>query len=723
MPEYSQEEIQNIQNMQRRMFLIAKESPEVQGRQTVWDYRLPGQDYNPGISQMYQEWKEHHQKAPAFDIDYIPNPWMYQYDMEFFIFLNYEKLRKICYDKVWSKHEFYTNNGPTGLPRSEHLLNAISIRWPTVIKHTGEHSGLLVRNPWMEDQVEGIAKYTDNVYYGGGGQGKTYLALAFQCMLFDHFIHTNVGAQCTYSTVNEDKLKGSTWSYVNRLYPVATNRRKFSLYAGLAKKAGDFTFERVDFNRKRIDSGGKFVGILLSKGIKDSRVVDKLTGQHGLNARSYLLDEAQSTDDAPLDAYKNMFLHCEYGWFFMSGNYATDHDLLGVNVEPNIGWENIDENTHIYEGTLKSTAESLDRIINVIHFNNELSPAMVDIYEGGMGAKKWPFLPNLQKRKKLYPNWTAAQKTIACKRFWIGFRYEKDEYSKSEPILTKELLLESECSKRAQFIEEPVNLGSFDFASTSQDRNILNPASIGLSMEDGLPIIEFLPLIQYDKPKTHIEAYDDTADQTKEKMEQLKIAKNGIILDWSSKGPLISMLSKRGITAHFILYHGKLPRKEKERNPYTGEDEDPIVLESIRSFIGGMEKEETVFAHQKIKNQQTLGCYLMRQAFEKKRVRNFGPHLLNNIQPNHGWDKEMMRRKFVEDKATKLLNIDDKDVFIGKYHFSTDAFDTYFQMFYMLYVKLGIKWDIPSLGILTRNTKKPKLDKLANLQKLMVGRF
>lgn len=722
MPKFNQEEFDNIIKHQKKMFGIAVESAEQRGEQAVWDYRLPNQKRNPTIGHQYDMWLKNNSKAPIFDIDYIPIPWQYQYDMEMYIFLNYEELRKKALYTDTIHEEFYTNNGPTGLTRQEHLLNAISIRWPVTIKHTQEHSGLLVRNPWLEDSVQGIADYDNNVYFGGGGQGKTYAALAFECMLFDHFIHTKSGAQCTYSTVSEDKLKNSTWAYVNKLYPLSPQRRPFSLYAGLGRKGADYTFARVDpYTNKRIDFGGKFVGVLLPKGIKDSRVIDKLTGVHDPIARVYLLDEAQSTDGAPLDAYNNMFLHCKYGWFFMSGNFDNDNDLLGINVEPNIGWDNVNEETHTWEGTLKSPKESLNKVCNVIHFNNELSPAMVDIYAGGQGVTRWPFLPNLQKKKKLYADFEKAKTTIAYKRFWIGFRYEKQELSEAEYVLTPNLLLESKCNDRARYSEEPVILGSFDFAPTYSDRNLFTLANIGLSLDDGLPMVEGNKIIEFEKSSSHIEAYKETAAQVKEKMNLNNVQSGNIILDWSSKGPLVSMLNDIGIISHFMLFHGGLPKKEYI-SPYTKEKEDLIELESIKSMINGLEKEETIYAHQKVKNQQTLGAYVMRQWIEAGRVKNFGPQLFTNIK-NKGWDKEMMRRKFIKDKQTELINLDDKDIFIKQYHFSTDIFDTWIMMFYMIHVKFGIRHNIPSLGTLKRKSMKPRLSSFQKLLTLQTGRF
>src|SRR5690606_9837653 len=128
---------------------------------------------------------------------------------------------------------------------------------------------------------------------------------------------------------------------------------------------------------KRIEEGGSFKGILLAQGRTDSSQVDKLTGQHDVIARSYLLDEAQVTDSAPMAAYNNMFLHPPYKWFMMAGNYEDDDDLLAVNVEPRTGWESVDASTHMWESTLKAQDFDLGQKSLVIHYNNDLSPAIV----------------------------------------------------------------------------------------------------------------------------------------------------------------------------------------------------------------------------------------------------------------------------------------------------------------------------------------------------------
>lgn len=692
MSDISQEEIDKIRNSRRTQFLLAKESEEVMKKRTVYTYK------SLALKERYQEYMDtQYGKFKPFAFEYVPDCWNYQYDLEMQIFLDWDKLRlremRLCDP---ANKPIVSLLGATGLSREEHLHNAMGIRWPTrIIPSTQQHSGLLVRNPWLDDVVEGISNYDICVSWGGAGQGKTLMYLAFECMLFDHFIHTKAGAQCTYSTVSEVKMKGSAWAYVNKMYGVEAVKRKFSKYAGLGKKAPDYTIRRIfPWDKKENSEGGKFVGVLLAKGLNDSRVIDKLTGSHDPIARAYLLDEAQTTDGAPVNAYTNMYLHPTYGWMFMSGNYERPGDLLDLNVEPNIGWENIDETTHIYEGTLKSPDSNLQKVTRVMHFNNELSPAIV----GGINAaRKWPFLPNVAKRNKAYPN-DAARETYEYKRFWVGFRFEKEQ-KEEEYVLSQELLNDYNCGDEPDFREEPISVASFDSAPASKDRNIFKVFRVGISIKTGRPIVQPYKIISIPKPKSSLTYYREACIQIKELMREYKVQSGYLIMDWSAKPALIEMLNEMGIVCHFMFYHGRIPKKPGI-NSIDKTEEDVIELETVKTFQGRFEKEVTTYAHEKVKNCQTLAAYIMRMFIEANCVRGFSSKLLVDLEPNHGFEKEYLKRKFVKD-ANGLLNLDDKDKFIETYHFSTDLFDVSFQVFYLLYVKLGVRPKQNHLGKLT----------------------
>ncbi len=152
----------------------------------------------------------------------------------------------------------------------------------------GEAITAYALTPWAKDYLYGVSNYNNVIAFGGGGQGKTYSPLAFQVLLYDHFIHTKSGAQCSSSTVSEGKLKQSIWSHLTKLYTSKPDY-KFSLYAGLAHQAPEYTFRRKTLSNKYIEEGGTIRGILLVEGAKTAKQIDKLTGQHDVRARAYLL--------------------------------------------------------------------------------------------------------------------------------------------------------------------------------------------------------------------------------------------------------------------------------------------------------------------------------------------------------------------------------------------------------------------------------------------------
>lgn len=701
----SQVEIQKVRNEHKEKCRYAKEVTETTGKQAIYKYK------SLAINKRYNKFIE----SELFSIEYQPNPFQFQYDLEVFIFLNYDLLKAEELELTKNK-EFVLEYGATGFPREEHLLNAINIRWPTKILPTGEHSGLLVRNPWLEDFCTGLATRSDVVVWGGGGQGKTYGFLGFMCILFDHFYYTKSGAQCSYSTTSEDKLKNSTWAYVTKIYPVDPRRPRFSLYAGHAKKAPDYEFRRLNSSGKYVDEGGKFKGVLLQKGIKDSRVTDKLTGVHDPIARIYLLDEAQTTDGAPLNAYTNMFMHPKYGWFGMSGNYELPTDLLGINVEPNVEWENINKETHIYEGTLKSPTDNLGRTTYIIHYNNDHSPGMTE-----EGAKKWPFLPNAAKKKKLYPT-EEARETYAYKRFWIGYRFEKED-AHAEYLFNIETLVDYKAMEPAKLVDNIFTFGSFDSAPASRDRNIYRIYDLGISGDTGFPCVSFRRILTFPKSSSQLKYYDDTCNSIVDTMDLYGIQGGHQIMDWSSKTALVEMLNTRGRGCQFIMYHGRVPDGKFE-DSITKKVEPKIELESIQSFIGTLEKKLTHYAHEKVKSRIVLGAYIMRMFLEKGCIRNWNSKLLDTVPKHQGFEKEFLKRKLVMEKTYRgeLLNLDDKDDFIKQYHFSPDILDCDFQFFYMIYVLFGVRPDRKTLGVLQKNKNAGKrVNKLSSLWDLKVN--
>lgn len=657
-------------------------------------------------------WKKfENYKVPSFDKEYTPNPYFYQYDLELYIFINWKDLYK-------RELELETNpkkiklleetKSPTLLTRERHLANAASIRWPASTAPDGTYLGNLAITPWLMDYFYGVANHKNVIEFGGAGQGKTYGPLAFKCMIYDYFYHTQKGAQCTFSTVSDAKLKGSTWPYLNRLYPTESRQYQFSLTAGLAKKGGgDYTFSRFR-NGKIFEQGGTLKGVLIPRGRKDSSVVDKLTGFHDPEARIYLLDEMQSTDDPPLSAYNNMFLHPKHGWFNGSGNYDLDEDLLGINVEPNEGWESVNETTHMWLGTLKTRTESLDHQSLVIHFNNDLSPGVTD---PSFGQRYKRFVPTLEKKNQLYKT-EESKETIAYKRFWIGFRFEKNADEK-EYILTKDLLTDSKASEKApsDYLHHYF-LGSFDSAPASLDRNILTTPSVGLTL-DGRPMVVLQPGMFhcFPKPKRALTYYEETCDKIIEIHSRFEIQRGHLIMDWTARPAHIEILAKRGYPCHHLIYQEKVPDKPGI-NQITGTPEDKIPIDRINVLVNSNEKSIVHYAHQIVTNKITLGAYIFRWFVEAGCVRGLNASVLTGMDCET-FDKEFLRRCFfkVKRKDNELLNLDSKEEFKKTYGFSPDLLDTLFQFFYMLYVHYDVRPDSYGLGRLTKKKVKKDVDK------------
>lgn len=694
--------IPKIRNSHRNKFIEARDSINL-GHSSIYLYSSKA---------LKEDLEKFDLSIQKFSPQYKPNPFVYQYDLELHIWFNYDTLKQREIE-LGGDNNFIEEFGFTGFPRYQHLLNAMSIRWPTRKLPNGNHSGDMIITPWLEDFGQTSSDCEDNISFGGGGQGKTYGPLGLMCMTYDHFIFTRTGAQCTYSTVSEDKLKSSTWPYVNKLYPVLEGRNTFSLYAGKARRCPDYTFQRVGLDGKPMAVGGKFIGLLLQKGIKDARVVDKLTGSHDAIARVYLLDEAQSTDDAPIDAYTNMFMHPKYRAFFMSGNFDEDTDLLGKNVEPaaTTGWKGVNETTHMWEGILKSRKNNLGRRTIITHFNNELSPCVID----DTLVKIYPHMPTKVMRDKLYPT-EESKKSIAYKRFWIGFRYEK-ENKQSEVLFSFNFISDYRANRQPKFNGNPINIASFDSAPASVDRNVLNIIMVGLESGNNLPLIAPNRIFCFPKPVSDLEYHTETCKRISDKITKFNIESGNAIMDFTNRTALIEMLKKEhNIVCHHLIYNNAIPKKD-QKNPQSGAMESRIELETCPTFVGKFETSKTWYADEKIKNRITLGAYIMRLFMEKGRIAGFESSILDGIekQYNNGFDKEFLRRKFIKDKKG-VISLDSKEEFNSDYGFSPDICDTFFQAFYMLYVIFGLRPNVSSLGKLRFNPKATtQADKINNM--------
>lgn len=703
--------LKSMQNERRNKFLEAKKQI-MAGVNRVYLY-------GSRALREYYDRMQKIKKAEFFHPEYEVDPTGFQYDMEMHIFLNYDELRKREVELHTDDQALHAEFGATLLAREEHLANACSIRWPEKVMRDGSVVGAYAMTPWAKDLIYSLSNYQDSVLFGGGGQGKTHGGLAFGCMLYDHFIYTQTGAQISISTVSESKLSQSAWNYLNILYNSKVSYN-YSAFAQRAFSAGDYTFRRKADPRDKqyVKEGGVIRGVLLQKGSKDSRVVDKLTGSHNCIARLYILDEAQSTDSAPMDAYTNMFLHPIYKWFIMSGNYDLPTDLLGLNVIPPQGIRSVTPETHMWEGKLKSHNNDLGRTTLVTHYNNDLSPAILD---PEIEKKYGRFMPTLKKRNDLYQT-EEARNSTAYKRFWIGFFYEKEDDSK-EKILTDEYIKGYQADKQSTF-RALSTIGSFDSAPSSTDRNPFVSLNVGLN-HAGYPVVWPREIKVFKKPPTKLEYYDFTTMEIVRSMKRNGIPNGNMIMDFTQYTGLIEMLNKHGVKCHHIIYQQSPPKGDVNEITRLKEEKVPLPLITLLTE-NGFEKSTKTYAHQRIKNRISLGAYAMRLFIERGCVRGLNESMLSDLDDHNGFEKEILGRSFVIDERKKnldLVTIETKDIFKAKYKFSPDILDCFFQAFYLLYVIFEVRPDQKGLGKLQLEVEEKEVDSPNKLWQITKRKF
>ena len=626
--------------------------------------------------------KREQHKIPLFDEKYLPNPWVFQYDLEFQIFLDWKNLKKeaLALAESDEEREWIEEYGPTGLQAHEHLFLAAEIRWPIERKRNGAWLSKLCPHPWIEDQWKELIDWKFLIVFGGGGQGKTHGFAAFLIMLFDHFIGTANGAKCCFSTVNEDKLKSVIWPYVSqRLYPTDKKRSPFSLYAGRGNVGGDYTIFR--FGDKAKDTGGVMQGILVGASVKDATITDKLTGSHGHIARAYLMDEMQSTRSAPMDAAQNYLSTALYSWVFGAGNYGEDGDLLGTNAQPEAGWDSVDEAT----GKWVSMTQIGHRA-RVIHQNNELSPAMLDdvwVKRCVNPATGECFLPNKKRRKELYPT-KASRNTNAYRRFWIGFR---DLDATGNRIVSPAMVEATGCDKEPIFDPSyPIHHAlSFDPAQAQGDRNMLLHFADGIEMHTNKWV--WAPLEYCAMPTaSHGEKYyREGCDFILKFCQERGISSGKAIMDWTSRTSHVEMLSGDNFRIHPILYGVACP-DGKTPHPHTGIIDQPICIEpNAKEYV------KSKFAHKTCVNMAGLMGWLLQQYVTFARLRNINRNLLAPLLMagnSRTIDKELYLREFeyrVTGNRGDRFGIKSKEQFIKAYSFSPDILDCLLQAsYYML---------------------------------------
>lgn len=702
---YIQDEIRS------NMLTIAKVSAHISSKPVLFGYN------SRAVREAIVE-RRKQANIPAFHIEFMPDFTKFQYDLEIYIFLNYDKLlaRELELQDGKRLSAVETTRSATLMPRQFHLEQAYRIRWTEKILPSGVAVTGYAITPWSRDYLYAFSNYKNIVSFGGGGQGKTFNFIAFSLVMWEYFYYTKSGGQASFSTVSELKLEKSIWSHLNKLASYKHDYQ-YSDTANLGIKGSNYCFYRKS-RGKRVEEGGTMQGYLIQAGRTDGSQIDKLTGQHDVMCRTYVLDEAQSTGPAPMSAYNNMYIHPPYGWFMMAGNYLEDNDLLGVNVEPIGGWDSVDEFTHMWEGRLKSPESDLGHPSLVMHFNNNLSPAIPrdgataeEIAKAKEYETKYPeLLPTLAKKRSLYKT-KESEEQIASKRFWIGFRFASVKQD-NEPLITRELLAKSECDQKPQF---PC-VGKFATIDTASqvDRTLVTVINYGL---DSQGFIQFWPdkIYPIRRPTSQYRINEETAAAIFEVMSHENIASGEAIMDWSNRtGILESLVSNHNFHCYPLIYQMAPP--DGSENEIFRRIENPIEIDFTETADhAGMPNRVKCLAHQKFADRITLAAWLLRQYIDRGRMRNFNESLLDMCPGSKSFDKEFcLRYLYVMEKGTRKgrVKLDEKSDLCKKYKFSPDILDTLFQAAYFIGACRGVMPDNAGLGRLggIANKVKKKVD-------------
>lgn len=619
----------------------------------------------------YQDGK--HQASPLHVL-FEPNPFRFQYDLEVHLFFNYDslvarqiKLLQECIKserntskllQLTDKLDFVKTYG-TGISRDEHFWNACSLRWPTSIASDGRELGLFIRDPWGDDFMKGVVDYEYIYMFGGSGQGKTHRSLAFMCVGWDHFIDTQMGARCRFSTVAEDKMKESTWPYLQRIYNGSA--KGISLYCGRGVKAGDYTITRPH-DRK---GGSSIKGILIPRR-NDNVAVDKITGSHGHPLGIYHIDELQATPEAPIEASPNFLQNCKFGWVTASGNFDLNNDSLGKNVRPVGGWDTVDETTHVYECINMLGIKSL-----AIHYNNDLSPAF-----DGAGSKRWWYLPTKDKKESRYPT-PSSQRTNAYRRLWIGWR---EKALVSDAVLNLVTMREmGAMSPLANFDSKfPVtHCWSFDSAPTSTDRNILTHFADGVDATTGRWKLHFYESITIQKIDNADEYLSLAVQEVMQWGKKWGVQSGNAILDWTNITGLVEKFKDSGFLVRPMVYN---------QAPPDGRRADKRTKQILRDIIVHADTQKR--ASQEVTNYISMGALLAQNFLLSGQITGLHENYINDKNSNRSYEEELCLRKFIavqNKELGELLALEPKHSkhgrtgFTKSHGFSPDILDTVFQ--------------------------------------------
>lgn len=617
-------------------------------------------------------------KVKPYSEDYEPNPYVFQYDLCVHIFFNFddilkrevELLRETAEKEKDKKlmevaEKIEESNTFRGIRREDFFWCAAELRWPTK-EVNGMLMGLLVKDEWAEKRISGICSdYKYNFSFGGGGQGKTHTYLAFMIIGWDHYMFTAKGGRCMFSTVNKDKLNQTSWSYVQRLY--RSTSPLLSLYAGKGHISGEWTISRPGEAKK--DKGGIIKGLLVGVNMDETAIIDKLTGAHGHPFVCYLIDELQSSSEAPIKAAQNFTLSAHRYWIFAAGNYNEDTDSLGNNVRPDNGWDSVDENTGQWVSTTITGQKAL-----VLHFNNNNSPGMKD-------PKKYWYLPTRAKLNKVYPDESNRdiEKNTAYRRFWVGWRVENED---GNSILTASIIAQNGCDKKLDLDKNnPIhNFGSFDSAQAEQDRNLLGWFQDGIDSETKQWVWGPKRIFPLTKSTDSLKYYAQSSNEILRICNSSGIKSGQLILDWTGRPAHAEELMKNQFQTKQLVYNSRVP-DGKSLDERLGYRPPALVIDSTGEFI--------IYAHHKVANKISLGAFALSCYARTGRLRNINLETLSSAIPaGRELSIELYQRKFKNKYSPNGVQqiLDKKEEFKDQYGFSPDLLDILFQAAYYMFV-------------------------------------
>lgn len=640
-----------------------------------------GKIYAFGIRAIKEEQKQFYAEGrhqlEKFSFRYEPNPFVKQYDLLIHIWINYYKILKreiqLLKDKPEVAQELKLTNTIYGIERKEFWFAAAELRWPTFLKN-GAYRGIFVRDPWADSRISALSDETHKyiMTFGGGGQGKTVVFCAFLVTMFDHYIFTEKGARCMFSTTSKDKINSASWPNIQRF--INNTEKDISLYAGKGVIAGDFTIKRPGTK----DTAGVMKGILISNQ-KNDNATDKLTGSHGHPFIGYLIDEIQATPLAPINASSNFTLHCGDHRIMGAGNYNEDTDSLGLNVVPNQGWDNVDQNTHKWYSVTTNKNPAI-----VLHFSNENSPGMDSVL-----SKKFPHLPSEKTLREKFAH--ASSRDILNKqyrRFWLGWRLENAD---GDTILTSSMIRDNNAGDPLELDQITHNFLSFDSAQAEGDRNLLGHFREGKCSHTGERVWGIYNIIEKIKSSESLKYYTDSTDEIMRYMQKQGIkTRRGMILDWTGRPAHAEILLKKGIETVQLTYNAAIP-DGKRIDSQTKKVLKPILVFEGYDEQGNVFPKNRIYAHMIAQNRISFGAWLLQEYVKSGRVRGINKKMMEWItSANHPLEEEMFTRKFRTKNSQQygeLVELVPKKEFKELYGYSPDLLDLWFQAAYYMFME------------------------------------